>query len=351
MSAFFCFITFRKKQGYNVAAEMVGSVNRDSSMTIEDKKHKTDRRRPFCGIFGWFVIASFGLVTLLAFTSSPIFAQVIRQATDCPRIVPQPVNWVVRVVCGGDGVPQYIEHKWPFGSPENIQSIRVPWGYRDLIFGPSVGAQLTNNGHKESLERGYGSMFIWALLPDVSPHDQRVPPVQDRAKEFDLLTIEVNPVINKTYPTWDGRGWFLRMVASQTRNLNLGPTYRDIPRVRLERRFGLNRIGPDRVAPELVARRTPNEFEPSPHNDLWFDGETPETSGSIIVCGSDFKRDGTVDPDNFPRTLCEHYFAHDGLNGSVIMTYWKKNHAIWREMEQRVTALLNTFKTENKPRE
>ncbi len=140
-------------------------------------------------VFAGLIIAGLVLLPSLIRVTPPG-----REATNCPGIVPQPLNWVVRVVCARDGTPQYVEHKWPFGSPQNIGTLRVPWGYRNLIFGPSIGAQMIfENTHQPSLEQGYGGMFFWAVLPNVSPHDQRVPPITGKPNEFDRLTVQVTP--------------------------------------------------------------------------------------------------------------------------------------------------------------
>ncbi len=255
------------------------------------------------------------------------------------RMMPEPANWVVRIVWDERGEPVAVEHKWPFGSPDNIKTIRVPWGYRHLIFGSSPGAQLTNNGHRPSLEQGYGGFFFWALLPGVTPHDARNPPVVDRTMEFDLLTAKVDPLVNKAYPVWDAHGWLRRLDRILVDALNRGPIYRDVPKVALEPRFGLNRIGP-----AWVVHQPMEAFSPPPHNDLWFDGPDPSTSGTFIMCGSDYRRDGTRDPDDFPRSLCEHWFAHDGMTASVTLTYWKKHLANWRDIERQAAELLDSFK-------
>ena len=223
-------------------------------------------------------------------------AQQRTYSTNCPGIVAQPANWVVRVECNSSGEPLYTEYKWPFGRPDNIELVRVPWGYHDLLFGPSVGAQLTNNGHQPSLEQGYGELWFWALLPNVTKHNERTPPVKSAVQEFDLIKGMVTPVINKRYPKWDAEGWLARIAKTGIDRVSRFPGYRDVPTIRLEGRFELNRLGPERA---IVDRNYDSDpFKPGspPHLDLWFDGETPETSRSLIMCGADYLRNGQRDP-------------------------------------------------------
>jgi hypothetical protein len=251
---------------------------------------------------------------------------------------------VVRVVCARDGTPQYVEHKWPFGNPQNIGTLRVPWGYRHMIFGPSIGGQLTNNGHRPSLEQGYGGLFMWALLPDVSPHNQRVPPVVETRGQFDLVTVQVSPPAPSFVEIWTTAEWLRRRRISLQQDLNIGPVYRDMPLVRKESRFGLNRIGPEKVVidPSYELR----QFKPGlpPYKDLWFNGDKLEISTTIIVCGSDYISNGEREIDNNPRTLCHHEFAHSGINSGIRLTYWKMHHENWRSIQERVTSLLDSFK-------
>ena len=295
--------------------------------------------RSMMGERGWRPLAAsiLAVAAVLGFSAESRAQQ--QAVFACPAIVPQRADWIVRVPCDAQGRPLHVERKWPMGSPQAIGTIRVPWGFRDLVFGPSVGAQLMDNGHAPSVQQGYGGFFFWALLPGVTPHDERNPPVVDRAMEFDLLTVRVGTPITTAFPVWDRQLWLQRTASTLLRDLNSGPVYRDVPKVPLEGRFGLNRIGP-----AWVVRQPMEAIAPPPHNDLWFDGADPATSSTFIVCGSDYRRDGTRDPEDFPRSLCEHWFAHDGMTASVKLTYWKKHLANWRDIERRVAKRLDQFK-------
>lgn len=259
-------------------------------------------------------------------------------------------GWVVRIAYDDQRNPIAVEHKWPFGSPENIRIMRVPWGYRHMIFGPSAGAQLMDNIHQPSRERGYGGAFIWALLPDVSAHGGIAPEIVSRDVDKNLLRVRIAPVINKEYPYWDGKAWFQRHARGLLKNLNIGPTYRDVPIVSLSPRFGLNRIGPERLVIDPNYEKRQHKPGPPPHEDLWFDDDTLEESRTLIECGTDYLANGEYAPD-FGGTLCEHFFAHDGLNASVKLTYWKKHLANWKDIQQRVSTLLDSFKTDEKPKD
>lgn len=193
-----------------------------------------------CGVR--IALAALCGATVLAAVSVALRSTEAQQAnsTNCPRVAPQRPNWVVRVECDDKGQPLYVEHKWPFGSPDNIGLVRVPWGYRDLLFGPSVGAQLTSNAHPPFVDQGYGELWFWALLPNVSKHNERTPPVTTSVREFDLMTAKVMPVINKRYPAWDAEGWLRRTAESLRLRLPRAPGYRDIPIVALEGRYDLD---------------------------------------------------------------------------------------------------------------
>jgi hypothetical protein len=299
------------------------------------------------------LLCTVAVLTALSLNVSP---QTVGNLIHCPGVAPQPANWVVRVECNPSGQPLYIEHKWPFESPGNIKSIRVPWGYRHLLFGPSIGAQLTNNGHQPSLERGYGEAFVWAMLPGVTPHDKRKPPLTGSDVEVGLLTAQISPPGPTLGIFWDEKTWISRLTPILVDQLKRGPSYppfgtgyREMALVQKEPRFGLNRIGPERVIVDPTYDRDPFKPGPPPYNDLWFEGDSPEISGALIICGSDYRRNGERDPENNPRTLCHHEFAHPGLNASVRLTYWKINLSHWRDIQIRVVTLLDTFKTNIKP--
>jgi hypothetical protein len=71
-------------------------------------------------------------------------------------------------------------------------------------------------------------------------------------------------------------------------HLYYGPERDSIQNISLLGGFQPNRIGPERfvVAPLVLAEKT-LKFAAPPYNNLWFDKETPETSNTLISCGSD----------------------------------------------------------------
>jgi hypothetical protein len=247
----------------------------------------------------------------------------------------QEKRWVTRIVYDVRGRPVAVEHKWPFGTMDNIGLLRIPWGYRHLLLGPEPADQLSNNVHGPSLEAGYAAVFVWALTPDLLPHDS-LPPAE--VKPWGRFSLHVTPVLNAKYPVWDGRALMQRFAELHLRTLNMTSPNRD-DKQRLEPVFGLNRIGPGRV----VTRPEPTLGHLYPHEEFFFDGATPGESSTFLVCGSDLRNDGKIDPNIGDVRWCKQYFVDDALNAIFAVRYQKKYLHLWKQNMSAARRLFHSF--------
>jgi hypothetical protein len=90
--------------------------------------------------------------------------------------------------------------------------------------------------------------------------------------------------------------------------------------------FGLNRIGPGRV----VTRPEPTLGHLYPHEEFFFDGATPDESSTFLVCGSDLRNDGKIDPKIGDVRWCKQHFVDDDLNAIFAINYQKKHLHLWK---------------------
>lgn len=249
-------------------------------------------------------------------------------------------NWIYRVTTDPTG-ERFVEVKWAIQSPDDIAVIRMPWGYRSFLLGPSVGAQLISNTHVETRQLGYAIVLAFsAILPDVKPHP---PTTTAPLYEVNGQGLLYN-AINKKNPVWDERRAFSVPLESIKHSLYQPPKGFQTALVRKAPRFGLKRIGPEKFVVEEW-RKTSNRYRAPIYSDMWFDGETPEDSRSVIVCGSDEFSDGTPDPENGPNRVCSHYFTVEKLHARVKLFYAKKHLKEWQNIQTRVDALLSSFVT------
>lgn len=167
------------------------------------------------------------------------------------------------------------------------------------------------------------------------------PYLLDRNKRGEIAQGLVYNVINKKYPSWDERRVFRSPISIAKPFLYTGPERLQISLVPRSPRFGLNRIGPERFVVEEWRKNT--RLGGGLYRDMWFDGNTPEDSHSIIVCGSDERADGTLDPENGPYHMCEHTFTVEKLTARVKLSYRKGYLKDWREIRTRADALLSSF--------
>jgi hypothetical protein len=238
-----------------------------------------------------------------------------------------------------------VEIKWIIGTVDNIQRIRLPWGYRSLLLGNGDGGQTIDNLHKPTHLTGAASEFWFeAILPDVAPHDHLDPQVFSRTGWPSSLRGSVSNGVNNTYPIWDRKRLMAAYAGTKRQHLYYGPERDFINNISRPGRFQLNRISPERfvLQPSVVADKTA-KIGPPPYRDLWFDGETPETSSTLISCGSDERFDGKLDLEFTDNHLCIHYFAHDTLSAIVELSYRKYHLVRWRQTQDRVDKLLSSF--------
>lgn len=253
-------------------------------------------------------------------------------------------DWLYRIARDPTGKKK-VEVKWTVRSLGNIKIVRVPWNYRSLLLGTSDGAQLIDNNHKESRDNGYASIFSFSLiLPGVKPHAGIEPHLLGREKRGEIARGLAYNVVNKKYPTWDERRVFRSFIGIYRAQLYSGPERLQIALVPKSPRFNLNRIGPERFVVEEWRKNT--RLGGGLYRDMWFDGNTPEDSHSIIVCGSDERADGTLDPENGPYHMCEHTFTVEKLTAWVKLSYRKGYLKDWREIRTRTDALLSSFLTD-----
>jgi len=253
----------------------------------------------------------------------------------------QSSDWLYRIARDPAG-EKVVEVKWAVRNLGNIKIVRIPWNYRSLLLGTSDGAQLIDNAHKESRDNGHAGVFSFSMiLPDVKPHAGIEPYLLDRNKRGEIAQGLVYNVINKKYPSWDERRVFRSPISIAKPFLYTGPERLQISLVPRSPRFGLNRIGPERFVVEEWRKNT--RLGGGLYRDMWFDGNTPEDSHSIIVCGSDERADGTLDPENGPYHMCEHTFTVEKLTARVKLSYRKGYLKDWREIRTRTDALLSSF--------
>lgn len=256
----------------------------------------------------------------------------------------QSSDWLYRIGRDPTG-EKVVEVKWTVRSLGNIKIVRIPWNYRSLLLGTSDGAQLIDNVHKESRDNGYAGVFSFsAILPEIKPHTGIEPHLLDREKRGEIARGLVYNVVNKKYPTWDERRVFTSFIDIYRSQLYSGPERLQIALVPKSTRFDLNRIGPERFVVEEWRKNT--RLGGGLYRDMWFDGNTPEDSHSVIVCGSDERADGTLDPENGPYHMCEHFFTVEKLTARVKLSYRKGYLKNWREIRTRVDALLSSFLTD-----
>lgn len=250
-------------------------------------------------------------------------------------------DWMYRVTYNPAG-EKVVEVKWAVQSIDNVKIVRIPWDYRSLLLGLGEGVQLIDNAHKESRDNGYASVFSFSvILPEVKPHADIEPQLLDRDKRGEIAQGLVYNVINKKYPTWEERRVFRSPINIAKNFLYTGPERLQIALVPKSRRFDLNRIGPERFVVEEWRKNS--RLGGGLYRDMWFDGHTPEDSHSIIVCGSDERADGTLDPENGPYHICQHSFTVEKLTARVKLTYHKKYLKDWRKIRTRADALLSSF--------
>jgi hypothetical protein len=238
-----------------------------------------------------------------------------------------------------------VEIKWIIGTVDNIQRIRLPWGYRSLLLGNGDGAQTIGNLHKVSHVNGAASVFGFsAILPELKSHDHLDPDLFSRTGWSVRIQGLVSNAVNTSYQTWDRKRLMTAYAITTRQHLYYGPEREFINNISRPGRFQLNRISPERfvLQPSVVADKTA-KIGPPPYRDLWFDGETPETSSTLISCGSDERFDGKLDLEFADNHLCIHYFAHDTISASVEISYRKYHLVRWRQTQERVDKLLSSF--------
>jgi hypothetical protein len=175
----------------------------------------------------------------------------------------------------------------------------------------------------------------------VKPHSGVEPHLLESNKRGEIGQGLVYNVINKKYSAWDERRAFRSPVNIAKDFLYTGPERSQIKLVAKTPRFDLNRIGPERYVVEEWRKNS--RLGGGLYKDMWFDGKTPEDSNSVIVCGSDERFDGSLDPENGPNHICQHFFTVEKLTARVELTYRKKYLKDWREIRTRADALLSSF--------
>ncbi len=230
-------------------------------------------------------------------------------------------SWIYRVVTDSKG-EKFVEVKWAIRSIDNIKTIQIPWAYRSLLLGAGEGAQLIDSFRQEDRTRGFGGVFSFSvILPDGGPHTDLDSVSVANNRDGKTAQGITYGTINEKYPTWDERRVFSILPKIEKNNLYTGPERAQIALVSKSPRFGLNRIGPERFVVEEWRKQ--ERFATPVYKDMWFDGDTPENSTSIIVCGSDERFDGSTDPDNGPDHVCEHSFTVEKLTALVKLSYRK----------------------------
>lgn len=150
--------------------------------------------------------------------------------------------------------------------------------------------------------------------------------------------------ISPKYPVWDERRVFNIPVVTNKTFLYTGPERNQISLVRKPARFGLNRIGPERFVVE--SWRQSALFGSPIYKDMWFDGALPETSTTIIVCGSDEDYAGRETADHSPNYFCTQHFTVEKLTARAQISFRKKYLSEWQGIHARAASLISSFLVE-----
>jgi hypothetical protein len=332
--------------GERTGKNTTNSVNTLIARPLHDKQSRDQvvimslplRRSLLRAALAVMLVAGLGAATLLL---APTAAQRREEAWRNP-----PPDWVVRVVTDERGNPTHVEYRWPIGRVDNIVHLRVPWGYRDMIFGPEPGAVLAANVHAESRAQGFASgFFVWALMPGLTPHDELDQAEVRRGPRARLVTIQIFNALNARLPSWQPQSLMRRQVSDVRDLLNSRWLLQGYHNVEKPGRYGLNRIGLDRPILTPPAQRLPGNEYPGIYRyfDLWFDGQTLESSTTIITCGEDEDWDGQTVIDLSSQRPCVQFYTSNTLFAGVQLSYQKRYLRDWQSTILATESLFQSF--------
>jgi hypothetical protein len=219
--------------------------------------------------------------------------------------------------------------KWAIGTPDNIVTLRQPLGHMSLWAG-AMGAWLGS-----AVDGSAETFSFLALLPDMRPWTKET--LEDFTRPGGGNNVEglVESVV------WAGSARrekdFLAVRLEIERQYLVQGT-RAPPSITIEAkpdRFGLKRIGP---------RNIPADINPyTALRDLYYLGETPESSPFFIVCDAEEVRSKEDDPDAVFVPHCEQYLMLPELSAIVKFDYRRVFLPDWREIQSKVERLLLSF--------
>ena len=225
-----------------------------------------------------------------------------------------------------------VQYRWDIGPPSHIIKLRIPANYvsnHDKLFRKLLGSDYPDpNVTGPSIS----TIFLKALLPDFSPltieneRDFTVRP-QDKAVNIKILNLSKSKyhgdeLINELFETFKET---TRKIYAAQYSTDLMPK---------SDWFGLKRIGPT-----VDYRKHSND--PGIY-DYYFSPQRPIKT--FMTCKPLEVIDSEDDPSWSARSFCQHYFYSPSLNAEVSLFYRRKYASDWRNIEQKLEKILESFK-------
>jgi hypothetical protein len=233
----------------------------------------------------------------------------------------------------------YILIPWSIGSVDNVVTLKQPRGYTSLWAGAFRAILGPNYNPQARTARPSAEIFSFAaLLPDMRPH------TKDNLHEFtrrgggDVVEGIVKTSLH--IGNWRRERDFLVTALEAHRSVFLGQLTADhsvsVTVGEKPARFGLKRIGHQNIPDNL--RKSYLSFQ-----DLYFDGDTPETSFLFIICDAEEipSKEEDITAPFVPQ--CSHFFILEELNATVQMRYRRVFLPYWMPIQLSVEKLLKSF--------
>ena len=229
--------------------------------------------------------------------------------------------------------------RWAIGRPDRVVTLRQPLGYTSLwsgLMGAWLGPDHLRN--PSLMDRGSATALSFAaLLPDLRPRTKANFDEFTRPGGGDLVEGMAESVIYAGNPR-SLHDFF--DISLRNRRNNLIQVTPDQPHpirvVEKPERFGLRRLGPAPYLPSFEGSRVVLR-------DLYYLGETPETSPLFIRCDAEEAKSREEVPSAPIVAQCEHFITVEPLSAMVQFRYRRVFLKDWREIQHGVEQLLMSF--------